>query len=100
MKLIRRKKDDPLSERIDCQHRELFALTGLDRYSAIRKLPLRAPWNICSFYTHCNTCPLFLDGKGLTRSYCVDCASEREVKEALENGAEFLTLEVKNEENT
>ena len=92
MKFKDRKK--AFGKAFDCEHKELFLLNGIERYEAIRKLPIIAPELICSFYKHCDTCPLFIDGKGLSRSYCVDCASEKQVVFALKSGAEFVKREV------
>ena len=88
-----------LGKVIDCEYKELFRLQGIERYEAIKKLPIVAPSLICSFYKHCDKCPLFLSGNG-KRSYCADFAFDSTILKAIENGAEFVTLEdLKNEEN-
>ena len=88
-----------LGKVIDCEHKELFKLQGVERYEAIKKLPIFAPSFICSFYKHCDKCPLFLNGNG-NRSYCADFAFDSIILKAIENGATFVILEdLKNEEN-
>ncbi len=97
----KRKERQTFSKMFDCEHKELFKVHGVERYEAIRKLPIVAPTLMCSFYKHCNQCPLFLDGKGSTRSFCVDCASDKEVFTALSEGAIFVTREEnKNEKDS
>lgn len=87
-----RKRKISLGIAIDCQHKELFKISGVSRYEAIKALPIAAPTLMCSYYKHCYACPLFLKGK-ITRSLCTEFAPEGDVLRALELGAEFLTLE-------
>ena len=84
---------------IDCEHRELFALNGVARYSAIQHLSVIAPELICSFYKDCNICPLFLKNEH-GRNLCADVASDREVYESILNGGHFVTLKESENENS
>ena len=80
------------NKQIDCEHKELFALDGEQRYEAIRKLPVIAPDLMCIFYKKCNRCPLYIKTVS-GHNLCSDTASDREVYEALSYGAKFVTLE-------
>ena len=77
---------------LDCEHKELFALQGEERYEVIRILPVVAPELICKFYKDCRRCPLYIKNS-FGRNLCSDIASDREVYEAFSYGAKFVTLE-------
>ena len=70
-------------------HKELFLLEGIDRYEAILELSARDLDFICSFYKHCDECPLalyFENGNG----FCTEFAPISHVKDAISSGAKFV----------
>ena len=78
--------------KVDYEHKELFALEGIERYNAIKNLSVFDLSAMCSFYKHCPRCPIFLNGNG-NRSYCADLASDTLVEDAIANGGYFISLE-------
>lgn len=75
-------------------HKELFRLSGSDRYDAIVELKTSERNFICGFYNICDECPLalyFENGDG----FCADCATELDIRNALKYGAKFVGEEDK-----
>jgi len=85
---VKRSQREPIGK-----HRELFKLQGVERYEAIKRLPMFAEDFICIFYGRCDRCPLALkypEGDG----YCTgDEIGEEKIYRAIKRGAKFLTLE-------
>ena len=75
-------------------HKELFRLSGEDRYLAIVELRASERNFICGYYKDCEECPLALyhdNDDGL----CTDISTELDVKNALKYGAKFVGEEAK-----
>ena len=75
-------------------HKELFRLSGLERYEAIVELKVSERNFICGFYKMCDECPLalYFDNED---GFCADCATEFDIRSAIKYGAKFVGEEAK-----
>lgn len=72
---------------------ELWKKDGFERLAEIDKLKLNEFDEICTFYKKCSSCPLVIeyrDRDGYARLLCVDVATRKRVRDALNYGGKFL----------